>query len=398
MNNVKWHPIAIVVWCLVFTSITCHAAAVRITWNKNSDADLEGYTVYYGPSSRNYTNMKSAGLSTVLDIDTSELTASKVYYFAVTARDTYGNESVYSQEVSVAIPEIAASVEAPGFVVPLDTDNDGIPNEAEILTGLNPNDPLDALLDSDNDGAENLVEYMAGTDPLNPSNRPSSDGTLIDIIGEIGEIIDLTAINPESKYSFNSILASCPTITTKTVTMEKPGVYLYNVYDPDGVLVYCVRISIATKLFATGLFEPGSPLSLEELSLGISISLRADAAIRQIPIGIASSGSDASSVVQSSDGSMVEFELLPTDLALAVPAQISIEFNGEKPVVQRYNDSDGTWNTLAGVTSQDGLVSFSAQKLGKFRVYSESSGTTGKTSSSSGGGGGGGCFINTAGI
>jgi hypothetical protein len=49
-----------------------------------------------------------------------------------------------------------------------DTDGDGIPDDAEINLGLNPNNPTDALLDLDHDGLTNLDEYQRGTDLRNP--------------------------------------------------------------------------------------------------------------------------------------------------------------------------------------------------------------------------------------
>jgi hypothetical protein len=50
----------------------------------------------------------------------------------------------------------------------VDSDGDGIPDDAEIRIGLNPHDPTDALLDPDHDGLNNLQEYLAGTDIHNP--------------------------------------------------------------------------------------------------------------------------------------------------------------------------------------------------------------------------------------
>lgn len=48
---------------------------------------------------------------------------------------------------------------------PLDTDNDGMPDDWEKKFGLNPTDPADGKLDGDKDGYTNLEEYLNATDP-----------------------------------------------------------------------------------------------------------------------------------------------------------------------------------------------------------------------------------------
>jgi subtilisin family serine protease len=49
-----------------------------------------------------------------------------------------------------------------------DDDNDQMPDDWEVATGLNPLDPSDAVSDPDGDGATNLAEYLAQTDPRAP--------------------------------------------------------------------------------------------------------------------------------------------------------------------------------------------------------------------------------------
>lgn len=55
---------------------------------------------------------------------------------------------------------------------PLDEDGDGIYDNWEIIHGLDPTDPSDAMSDADGDLLTALDEFMLGTDP----NNPDSDG------------------------------------------------------------------------------------------------------------------------------------------------------------------------------------------------------------------------------
>lgn len=75
-------------------------ASVTLTWNANSESDLQGYRVYYGTSSRNYTTNTDVG--NVTSYTVSGLATGATYYFAITALDTSGNESGFSGEVSAS--------------------------------------------------------------------------------------------------------------------------------------------------------------------------------------------------------------------------------------------------------------------------------------------------------
>jgi hypothetical protein len=74
---------------------------VIVKWLPNSEPDLAGYNVYYGKASRTYSNSIPAGLSTECIIP--DLEAGYEYFFAVTAFDTAGNESQFSEEVNIFI-------------------------------------------------------------------------------------------------------------------------------------------------------------------------------------------------------------------------------------------------------------------------------------------------------
>lgn len=77
------------------------AGSVTVLWDPNTEPDLAGYRVYYGTSSRNYSVMIDVGNVTSCQIN--NLTQGVRYFFAVTAYDTAGNESDFSEEVSTLI-------------------------------------------------------------------------------------------------------------------------------------------------------------------------------------------------------------------------------------------------------------------------------------------------------
>lgn len=54
----------------------------------------------------------------------------------------------------------------------VDTDQDLLPDAWEVQNGLNGNDSSDAAQDSDNDGVSNYHEYLTGTDPQDASSIP----------------------------------------------------------------------------------------------------------------------------------------------------------------------------------------------------------------------------------
>ncbi len=83
---------------------------VTLTWeapSTNADGtvltDLAGYKVYYGRESGNYAEVKDVGSVTAVSTDELPDIQSGTWYFAVTAYDTSGNESGYSNEVSIII-------------------------------------------------------------------------------------------------------------------------------------------------------------------------------------------------------------------------------------------------------------------------------------------------------
>lgn len=76
--------------------------SVILDWDPSVDPTVTGYNLYYGLSSRGYTNVISTGTATTATV--SGLTVGATYYFAVTSYDLAGLESDYSAEVSYTVP------------------------------------------------------------------------------------------------------------------------------------------------------------------------------------------------------------------------------------------------------------------------------------------------------
>jgi fibronectin type 3 domain-containing protein len=80
------------------------AAQIQVTWNANTEEDLAGYRLYVGKASGQYGEPVDVGNVTeyVMEITPQH---GATYYFALTAYDTSGNESGYSDEASVFIKD-----------------------------------------------------------------------------------------------------------------------------------------------------------------------------------------------------------------------------------------------------------------------------------------------------
>jgi len=85
--------------------LTCAAVAgpgASLEWDANTEPDIKGYRLYYGPASGNYTRSLDAGKNTTADVP--ELVTGFTYYFIVTAYNEAGLESPPSNEVVFTVP------------------------------------------------------------------------------------------------------------------------------------------------------------------------------------------------------------------------------------------------------------------------------------------------------
>ena len=99
--------IQFILFLFLIILICNQASAVdyTLTWDANSEPDIAGYKVYYkadssGQPSGDYDAVIDVGNITLKTVE--NLTDGTVYYFAVTAYDTSGLESDFSNEITTA--------------------------------------------------------------------------------------------------------------------------------------------------------------------------------------------------------------------------------------------------------------------------------------------------------
>jgi fibronectin type 3 domain-containing protein len=91
--------------CIFLILISCNVDAktfsYTLTWDANSEPDLSHYIIYWGTSSKVYNyNSGNIGLNTIYTGTINIPDDTKVtYFYAVTAVDTSGLESDFSNEV-----------------------------------------------------------------------------------------------------------------------------------------------------------------------------------------------------------------------------------------------------------------------------------------------------------
>ena len=90
--------------CLLAIAAMSQSAWVRFAWDQSPDPFVNQYNLYWGPGPVNYTNHVTANGLTNTTATVSNLVYSAGYHFAVTAQDSFGQESKYSTEVVYSVP------------------------------------------------------------------------------------------------------------------------------------------------------------------------------------------------------------------------------------------------------------------------------------------------------
>ena len=120
--------------------------SVSLAWDASTGTSVAGYVVKYGAASGVYTNSLNVGNQLTATI--SGLQDSATYYFAVTARDANGLESVPSNEISYEVP-IQFHITAPGLKMSMGSQG-GDPVQFRFLSSANQTYELQATEDLQN--------------------------------------------------------------------------------------------------------------------------------------------------------------------------------------------------------------------------------------------------------
>jgi hypothetical protein len=385
------------------------AGGVRLSWNPNQEPDLEGYRVFCGYSSRSYSMTMTVGRVTSMDI--SGLSPGVTCYFAVRAFDFSGNESPYSDEVSVTMP--VSTQEQPG------SGGTGTGTGSGVLDGL-----TDAL-----DGIVKSVRSFFGLDPANPmyslgdfsrvtpprewageaaapaGASPSADGAnpsilvqgyaIRDVILEEGQAFDLSVVYPEGSYLLYPLSDDCPAIDDEILTTEAPGLFYYLVFDCGHALEHVLRVSVACEIYDICSYDPTAPATLDDCVTGVLVSLGSSATEAVTPIAVCRGPADglpgSAQAVAAPGGPSATVDILPYGLRLASAALVSLPWTGAEAKVELYDFDKGGWTSLDDVQVENGLVTFSTEELGRFRVSDPGQAQGGDDGG--GGGGGGSCFV-----
>lgn len=103
---------------LVFMQFSAQATtSVTLAWNQSQDPAIAGYNIYYGGSSRYYTNRISVGNATNATIP--GLIQGITYYFAATTYSASGIESPFSSELAYLVPMGTSAANQPPTLNPI---------------------------------------------------------------------------------------------------------------------------------------------------------------------------------------------------------------------------------------------------------------------------------------
>ncbi len=383
----------LVLYLFCIPGLLC-AATLEISWNHNTESDLSGYRIYYGNVPGSYQCTLDVGNTNSVRV--GGFLEGQVYYIAVTAYDYAGNESPFSREVSVAVP-----LEQGGGI--LTSLMDWL---FDIIGGTGGNQEIfqydiwdfSAAGPADIAGSVAVVRLgtLEGSGPTDAYDDGMGDPAgceIRDVITEVGRQVDLFSLYPQGIYYFLPLTGNTAVIENGYLSCREAGVYLFMVADASGDLIHILRVSALDVLTLSAEYVSGGSTVFEDQGLGITLELSSWATEAGFPIGIgwSTSGPNGASLVFIDTTHLVEFAIAPFGLVLSEPAEVRVLYDGpDNAVVEYFDEGMKQWVPVEDVRVEGGTVVFSAQSLGRFKVYPQSDGAMESDSASSSSGG---CFI-----
>ncbi|MGC9324384.1 MAG: hypothetical protein ACP5G0_06495 [Desulfomonilia bacterium] len=355
--------------CLCIFPGVLFSAVVRISWNQNTETDLAGYKVYYGTSTGSYCSVLNVGMENRVDVSGFE--EQQTYVFAVTAYDRSHNESAFSEEASITIP-----IQESGII---HTFIQFFINAFEWVFRIDPDVPLFSIDEFSSIGetvrpvpTSAVVSEDSSSPPVPRDADEAYDWglPLRDVVMDILDSVDLQPLYPDQYYFFLPLDDFCPLIEGGYLSAYELGPFLYVVYDEMGDAIQILRVSVAEELYAVAELAEDVCLNLSDPASGVSLSIPSQELRGSIPIAIGWGGDERfpASAQLPEGSSVVEFDILPYGLVLDEPAVISVALEGAHPFVERYDEESGEWIECEGVSSTDGLITFSSEVLGRFKA------------------------------
>jgi hypothetical protein len=88
------------------------SATITFSWNANTETDLKGYKIYQGTVSKVYATSVDVGNVTTYKL--SNVPSGVPLFFAVTAYNTQGLESDFSNEITARVPSAPSNLKISG--------------------------------------------------------------------------------------------------------------------------------------------------------------------------------------------------------------------------------------------------------------------------------------------
>lgn len=186
---------------LALAQSLCADQSVTLAWDPNPEPDVSNYIVYYGTNPRSQFNgyQQSTNVGNVTTATVYGLAEGFTHYFAITAKNTSGLESDFSNEVTNAIPasvtNLVPSIDPIGDVV--------------IVQNQSTNVAV-SIWDVETNPAELTVTATSTNQALLPNNR-------ITVIGSTHErIIDFEPVDGQSGTTLVTVVVSDGTKAAST--------------------------------------------------------------------------------------------------------------------------------------------------------------------------------------